>query len=259
MSQPGQNPKAVEVRKDIFQLRSEMPGSKVYLVKGHTKNVLIDTGHGSNYSNLALGLAEIGLDPLEIHLIILTHEHFDHTGASAYFPETTFIAAHPLAANKISLGDEFVMHGKYLDIASKPFRVDIWLQDHSIVDLGNYKLRIMHTPGHCSGCICLHEMNDRLLFTGDTVLAGGMLSGIMPSGNVSDYIASLQRLSTLRIEEFYPGHGKISQNAGEDLARALEHSHRLLVESKALFELLDSKATWRRYLLDIKSTDKPAR
>jgi glyoxylase-like metal-dependent hydrolase (beta-lactamase superfamily II) len=259
MNQPGQKPKVVELRKDIFQLRSEMPGSHVYLVKGNTKNVLIDTGHGSNYSNLTLGLAERGLNPSQIHLIILTHEHFDHTGASVYFRETTVIAAHPLAANKIFLGDEFVMHGKYLDSASKPFRADIWLQDNSIVDLGNYKLRMMYTPGHSSGCICLYGMNDGLLFTGDTVLAGGALSGIMPSGNVSDYIDSLQRLSALRIEEFYPGHGKISQNAGEDLARALEHSHRLFAESKALFEMLDSKASWQRYLLDIKSTDKPTR
>jgi glyoxylase-like metal-dependent hydrolase (beta-lactamase superfamily II) len=257
MSHPAQKPKVVELRKDIFQLRSERPGSHAYLIRGHTKNVLIDTGHAANYSNLTLGLAELGLNPSQIHLIILTHEHFDHTGASAYFQETTVIAAHPLAANKISLRDEFVMHGKYLDSASKPFQADIWLPDHSIVDLGDYKLRVMHTPGHCPGCICLYEINDRLLFTGDTVLAGGTLSPIVASGNVSDYIASLQRLSALRIEEFYPGHGKISQNAEEDLARALEYSRRLLEESKALFEILDTKETYRRWLSDVTTPGKP--
>jgi len=198
MSVPPRDAKIVELKPDVFQLRSERPGSHVYLIKGLTKNVLIDTGTASNYSNLAQGLVELGLQPSQIHLVILTHEHFDHTGACSHFFETAVIGAHPLAANKISLQDEFVMMGKYLDGASKPFRADIWLQDSSVIDLGNYRITVIHTPGHCSGCICLYEPNMRVLFTGDTVLAGGVLSGILGSGNVSDYIVSLQRLSAMR-------------------------------------------------------------
>jgi len=92
----------------------------------------------------------------------------------------------------------------------------------------------------------------RLLFTGDTVLAGGMLSGILGSGNVSDYIVSLERLSAIKVDEFYPGHGKISVTPREDLANALENSHGLLEESKALFEAIDTKSAYERYFSDIR-------
>jgi hydroxyacylglutathione hydrolase len=252
MSESLQKAKIAELKPGIFQLRSERPGSHVYLIEGLNKNVLIDTGTASNYSNLTQGMAELGLRPSQIHLIILTPEHFDHIGACSHFFETAVIGAHPLAANKISLQDEFVMMSKYLDGASKPFRADIWLHDNSVIDLGNYRIRVMHTPGHCSGCICLYEPSMRVLFTGDTVLAGGVLSGILGSGNVSDYIVSLQRLNAIRVDEFYPGHGKISKTPREDLEKALENSRELLEESKALFEAIDTKSTYERYFSDIR-------
>ena len=261
MSEPLQKAKIAELNPGIFQLRSERPGSHVYLIKGLNKNVLIDTGTASNYSNLTQGLAELGVQPSQIHLIILSHEHFDHIGACSHFFETAVIGAHPLAANKISLQDEFVMMSKYLDGASKPFRADIWLHDNSLIDLGNYRIRVIHTPGHCSGCICLYELSMRLLFTGDTLLAGGVLPGILGSGNLSDYIVSLQRLSAIKIDEFYPGHGKISKTPQEDLAKALENSQGLFEESKALFEALDTASTYERYFSDIRKQPphKPAR
>jgi hydroxyacylglutathione hydrolase len=114
------------------------------------------------------------------------------------------IAAHALAANKIELQDEFVTMTRYLDEQARHFRADIWLETDTVLDLGNYRLRILHTPGHCSGCICVYEPDHELLFTGDTVLAGGTLSGILGSGNISDYIKSLQRLIQLKVEEMYP-------------------------------------------------------
>jgi glyoxylase-like metal-dependent hydrolase (beta-lactamase superfamily II) len=251
MSEPHKKAKIAELKPGIFQLRSERPGSHVYLIKGLNKNVLIDTGTASNYPNLTQGLAELGLKPSQIHLIILTHEHFDHIGACSNFFETAVVGAHPLAANKISLQDEFVMMAKYLDVTSQPFRADIWLHDNSVIDLGNYRIRVIHTPGHCSGCICLYEPTMKLLFTGDTVLAGGLLSGILGSGNISDYINSLQRLSSLHVDEFYPGHGRISLTPRQDLAKALEDSLTHMEECKALFGALDTKSTYEHYFAAI--------
>lgn len=260
MTESSQKPMIVELKPNIFQLRAESPGSHVYLIKGSKKNVLIDTGTSSNYPNLARGLEELGLKPSNIHLIILTHEHFDHTGACSYFFETAVIAAHPLAANKISLQDQFVMMSRYLDAESQPFRADIWLHDNSVIDLGNYRIKVMHTPGHCSGCVCLYEPGMRLLFTGDTVLAGGVLPGILGSGNVSDYIVSLQRLKAIKIDEFFPGHGRVSKTPYEDLDKALEFSQGLLEDSKAMFEVLDTGATYEQYFADIRKQPraKPA-
>jgi hydroxyacylglutathione hydrolase len=253
MDSPELKPKHIEeLRPHIYQFRNERFGSHVYLVKGLKKNVLIDTGKASNYPNLKACLAQVGLAPQDIHLIILTHEHFDHTGACPKFYERTVIAAHALAANKIELQDEFVTMSHYGDEGASHFRVDIWLEADTVVDLGNYRLHILHTPGHCSGCICIYEPHQELLFSGDTVLAGGTLSGIMGSGNISDYIRSLQRLSNLKVEEMYPGHGRISTDADGDLLQALENALGMMEECKILFATLNTKSTFERYFSAIR-------
>jgi glyoxylase-like metal-dependent hydrolase (beta-lactamase superfamily II) len=156
------------------------------------------------------------------------------------------LAAHRLAANKIQLQDEFVMMNKYFDLPARRFHADIWLEDGTIIDLGRYRLQVLHTPGHCSGCICLYEPRHKFLFTGDTVLAGGVLSDVCPSGSVSDYLNSIQKLSCLKVRGFYPGHGKISKSPTKDLQKALRDAQRLLEDSKALFEVLDTRAIFER-------------
>lgn len=257
MTMEKEKPKILELRPNIYQIRAERPGSHVYLIKGKMKNLLIDTGMAAHFPNLKERLAEVALKPSDIHLIILTHEHFDHIGASAFFFETTVVAAHRLAANKIELQDEFVMMSKYFDLPARPFHADIWLEGDTTIELGNYRLRTLHTPGHCSGSICLYEPDHKLLFTGDTVLAGGILSGIFASGSISDYMNSLQHLSALRVAEFYPGHGKISTTPQEDLQKAVEHSRALLEESKVLFEALDTKATFKRFFSSVRKFPLP--
>jgi len=238
--------KIVELRPNLYQIRAVRPGSHVYLIKVSWKNVLIDSGMAAGFPTVKECLAQVGLRPEDIHLIILTHEHFDHIGATAVSFDGAVVAAHRFAANKVQLQDEFVMMNKYFDLPTKPLHADIWLEANTRIELGNYNLTIIHTPGHCSGCISLYESANKLLFTGDTVLAGGLLSDVCPSGSISDYVNSLERLNTLNVEEFYPGHGRISTTPSEDLQKALQKARDLLEESKILFEALDTKATFKR-------------
>jgi len=229
-------PKAIELVPGIYQLRGEKPGSHVYVIKGHTKNVLIDTGVAGKFPLLKRRLTELGLRVRDMNLVILTHEHYDHIGATASFHETAVVAAHRLAANKLELQDEFVTFRKYKDQPSRPFWVDIWLQDGSIIDLGNYELEVIHTPGHTSGCICLYEPRAGFLFTGDTVFAGGTLSEIAVGGNVSDYVNSVRRLSNLKIKRLFPGHGRVSTTPDEDLPKAIIYAQTMLDDCKTFFE-----------------------
>jgi hydroxyacylglutathione hydrolase len=233
--QPGLS-NVVELTPGIYQLRGEKPGSHVYVIKGDTKNVLIDTGVAGKFPFLKRRLTELGLRVKDVNLIILTHEHYDHIGATAFFHRTAVVAAHRLAANKLELQDEFVTFRKYKDQPSRPFWVDIWLEDGSIVDLGNYELQVIHTPGHTSGCICLYEPRAGLMFTGDTVFAGGTLSEIAVGGNVSDYVNSVRRLSNLKIKQLFPGHGRVSITPDEDLPKAIVYAQTMLDDCKTFFE-----------------------
>ena len=228
--------KVIELAPGIWQLRGEKPGSHVYLIKGNTKNVLIDTGVAGKFPVLKRRLTEAGLRVKDVNLIILTHEHYDHIGATAFFHRTAVVAAHRLAANKLELQDEFVTFRKYKDQPSKPFWVDMWLEDGSMIDLGNYELQVLHTPGHTSGCICLYEPGAGLLFTGDTVFSGGTLSEIAVGGNVSDYVNSIRRLSNLKVKQIYPGHGRASSTPDEDLPKAIIYAQTMLDDCKTFFE-----------------------
>lgn len=240
----GDKKRWVELRPDIYQIVGVKPACHTYLIRGSTKNVLLDPGLPSTQENLRECLGELGLSVPDIRLVILTHEHMDHAGATPWFHGTAVVAAHSLAANKIALGDEFVMLNDAFDVSSGAFRVDLCFEGECVLDLGNYRFQILHTPGHCSGSICLYEPDHRLLFTGDTVMAGGVMGGIFGSGNISDYINTLRRLTAFKVDEFYPGHGKASTTPQEDLAKAVERSVALLRDSRALFEALNAKGSF---------------
>lgn len=246
----------VELREGIFQFIAQKPASHSYLIRGGTKNVLIDPGLPGGSEHLRSCLNSLDLSPRDVDLVVLTHEHMDHVGCTPFFAPSALVAAHALAANKIVLQDDFVMMNRAFDLETHPFRIDLCIAGDCTLELGDYQLRILHTPGHSSGSICLYEPNHRLLFTGDTVMAGGVMGGIFGSGNISDYIATLKALSALRVDAFYPGHGRLSTHPAADLEMALERSITLLDDSRALFEALESRKNFDHIFRSARNLNK---
>jgi len=223
---------ATELRPGIFQVRGTKGSSHSYVIKGHYMNVMIDSGSDQNFPVLEKGLFEIGLKVKDIDLIINSHEHCDHIGANRYFQESTMIAAYRLAASKMIAGDYYVTMYKGNDLNEIPMRVHLWLENMTRIDVGNYSLRVFHTPGHTSGCISILETTCGLLFSADSVFAGGTLSYIAESGSIGDYIDSLNRLRCFGLQALYPGHGRISATPIEDIDCAIQNAQGLL-ETKA--------------------------
>ena len=213
----------VKLKENVYQFKSVGKGSHVYLILGDRANVLIDTGNYEKFNSfLILLMTEIGLEIKDISLIINTHEHWDHISANHYFKYKSLIAAHRFAATKIELQDEYVIRGKECNFDLKDLKIQIWLENQMIFDLGgDCLLKIFHTPGHTSGSICIYEPYRHFMFTGDTVFASGYTSSIYESGSLGEYINSLQILNTLRIEEFYPGHGPISKDPVNDIKASI--------------------------------------
>jgi glyoxylase-like metal-dependent hydrolase (beta-lactamase superfamily II) len=218
----------IELQPNIFRLKGEDSSSHSYLIRGDYKNVLIDSGVDKNFSKLQKSLLTLGLKIRDIDIVINTHEHFDHIGANRYFQDYSLIAAHRFAATKITVEDRYVTMYKSGDLNEPSLRVHLWLESKSRFDLGNYSLNIIHTPGHTSGSICIYEPVRKILFAGDTVFAGGTLSYIGESGSVGDYIDSISHLATRKINELYPGHGKVSKSPEEDMQKAILNARALL-------------------------------
>jgi hydroxyacylglutathione hydrolase len=231
-------PQVVQCFEGIWQFVGVSRAAHAYLVRGTRRAILIDTGLPNSSEYLVACLAELGMKPGDLDLVVLTHEHIDHAGGAPQLSRFCPIAAHRLAARKLSLRDEFAMMNKAFTSDLGDFEIDLLLEDGCRIEAGGVTLHVLHTPGHCSGSICLLEPRRRVLFSADTIMAAGIVGGVLGSGNVADYIASLERLAILRIDHLLPGHGRLSSTAETDVAGGLKRLHGLLDDSQALFSTL---------------------
>ena len=111
------------------------------------------------------------------------------------------------------LRDDFSMLRKMFNEPNVPINVDIWLEEGNLIDLGNFRLNVMYTPGHTSACITLFDQDKGLLFAADTLMPGGVMGGVFGSGSIADYIQSLERLKGLNSKILLSGHGRLVRYA----------------------------------------------
>ena len=91
-------------------------------------------------------------------------------------------------------------------------KVDIILEHGNSIDIGDLVLRIIHTPGHSQGGICLLNEKDRFLISGDTLFKGSIGRTDLPGGDYDQLLDNIsQRLLILDSDIcIYPGHGEPS-------------------------------------------------
>ena len=169
------------------------------------KPVIIDPG---TYPDVILNNLKKYIKLKELKYIILTHFHYDHTTAVPTVKKQT--------------NTEVLIHeedAKFLD-----FKPDRTLRDNEILDLGDVKLKVIHTSGHTPGSICLYEPESKSLFSGDTVFSfGGIGRTDLVGGDTKKIIDSIKRLTKLDVKTLYPGHGEITnKNVNEQIKQSLE-------------------------------------
>jgi hydroxyacylglutathione hydrolase len=136
---------------------------------------------------------------LKVKFIVNTHGHSDHISGNSILRKkySVPVCIHAYDAHFITgLGEN-----------TQP--ANILLEDEEPLKFGKVTLNIMHTPGHTPGSISL--AGEKLVFTGDTLFAGGIGRTDLPGGSDRDMRRSLEKL--LRLPEHYivyPGHGAAS-------------------------------------------------
>ena len=172
--------------------------------------VVIDPGDDADRILMALAKLE-----LKVKYLINTHGHFDHVGANKRMKEVTqaILAIHPEDAHMLQeLGQSAAMFGLSAENSPEP---DQLLNDGDTVSFGKITLKVIHTPGHSRGGICLHTEGH--LFAGDTLFAGSIGRTDLPGGNYDTLIASIKdKLLSLDGDTVvYTGHGPETSIARE--------------------------------------------
>ncbi len=220
---------------DLYQIKPGKLSSHCYLILSE-KIILIDSGTADDYPNLEKALKEIGISPEEIDILVNTHEHFDHIGGNLFLQNKAIVMAHRLAAVKIIYGDDEVTMCRAHGQKVMGYNVHVWLNNTDIIETKNWFLKVLYTPGHTSGCICLYEPRRKILFSGDALFGKGTVSTIFKSGSLAEYFNSLRKLQTFKIDLLLPGHGKISNEVEIDIDNTINNTLKLFPEAKSLIK-----------------------
>jgi glyoxylase-like metal-dependent hydrolase (beta-lactamase superfamily II) len=206
----------LQIVEGVYQIKLSHPSMRMgvnsYLIIEEGDVYLIDTGYEKTVDVIVDSIRHLGKKPDNIKLIINTHGHVDHAEGNNLLKQLSGapIAIHELETQKLQF-----------ETADT-----IFLQDNDVLSLGNRKLIVIHTPGHCPGQICLYEQNTGIIFTGDHIVEGTSTGTVYvgpPEGSVIDYIGSLRKIQALNLTMILPGHGKTIHDPQLKIKGILEH------------------------------------
>jgi hydroxyacylglutathione hydrolase len=165
-------------------------------------------------------LAAIKDAGVTLRKIFLTHGHLDHVGATAALVEAFQVPVEgPHPDDQFWLGD---LKGQAQWMGFAPvnaFTPTRWLFDGDEVELGAYRLKVLHCPGHTPGHVVFFCPQTRLAWVGDVLFAGSIGRSDFPRGNGADLQRSIrEKLWPLGDDvAFIPGHGPMSTLGHERL------------------------------------------
>jgi glyoxylase-like metal-dependent hydrolase (beta-lactamase superfamily II) len=185
------------------------PGTNTYLIGQGPCRILLDPGQGVDayLPRLEQAMEQSGCDSLQE--IVLTHAHPDHIGGV----EQVRARFGPLEVKKKPWPE---LDGRY------DFPITAIDDGHRIQTEGA-TLRAVHTPGHAPDHLCFLLEEERSLISGDNILGVGTTVIPADSGDLADYLNSLERMLALEPARIYPAHGPCIEDGAAKIREYIDH------------------------------------
>jgi glyoxylase-like metal-dependent hydrolase (beta-lactamase superfamily II) len=244
---------------------------------------LVDTGPRSPRTRAALdaSLARLGHAAADLHRIVVTHAHADHFGLAAELVAESGaeVVTHPwnVAALADYAGDRERRTAFYAEIFRRaavpaeilaamyeatrgvnqfaaPVGVDRTIDEGDHLPLAGRPWRVLHTPGHAAGLICLYDAADRLLLSSDHLLADISSNPVVeppPPGHDERlrslvlYRDALRRVAALDVARALPSHGPVVDDVAGLVARRLAFHQRRLDRIVEALRAAGACTTWQ--------------
>jgi hydroxyacylglutathione hydrolase len=156
--------------------------------------------------------SSLDLNELTCKLIINTHTHFDHVGGNSDLKKETGaeILVHPAEVDWLkNIGKQAAMFG--VPGASSP-PADRTIDDGDVLEVGQIKLKVLHTPGHSPGSVSLVVVGEGKILVGDLVFAGSIGRTDLPGGSMDTLLTSVKEKIFPHPDDtkLYSGHGPVT-------------------------------------------------
>ena len=220
---------------EVIRLPGIHHDTSISIIAGSERSVLIDTGTSWHQVNVEERInSKIEFFP-KIEAILLTHRHYDTSGAANYLSEKfqAPIFIHPSASNSLMSNDQLTTWASRYD-SDMPITDTMPLTEGWQMNLGGGSIKSIHTPGHtsCHNSFMIPELS--IVFTGDLIPAPELPSRTdLPTGNIPQMLESIEKIISLNPEVLVPSRGQTIR--GNNVRKVLE-KHRdffvSLIENK---------------------------
>lgn len=221
-------------------------GNRIQMIDGHDLDMdgrtgtyviqeeqltIVETSASPSVPYILEGFQDLGLDPMDVKYIIVTHIHLDHAGGAGlllqHCPQAK-VVVHPKGARHLADPERLIMgaravYGDQFDklfdpIIPVPEERILIKADQETLKIGpNCELRFLDTPGHANHHFSIHDPVSNGIFTGDTLgvyyhqLRDQEITFCLPSTSPNQFspeatLRSLERIQELQVECIYFGH-----------------------------------------------------
>lgn len=228
---------------------------------------LVDAGFSDDESFAARRDALAALGSPRVRYLILTHHHYDHSSGARRLQELTGadIVMHRLeapllrraATEEVPSDLDVPPEQREARERMQAFReeaaraeVATLADDGQRLSIGGLTLRLVHTPGHTAGHLCVLLEEEGVLFAGDNVLGlGTTVVPPPPHGDMAQYVASLRKMQALGARLLLPGHGPPVKEPHRKLQELIDHRHQR--EEQILALVREGRDTVKRLVRSI--------